>query len=145
MGAAGLGRGNAANSGRIAEKFVVTVESCEATLGKPDRTGAKQDLTFASIDKIVATELHSRNYAQTVVKFEAIIGRFWATVESFGRIDAICVVTVATFGAIDATHGTEGRTGIPACPCGLSNPRSCVAFGAKTDRNVCLTSLALRS
>jgi hypothetical protein len=124
MGAAGLGRGNAANSGRIAEKFAAIDESCEATLGKPDRTDAKQDLTLESIDKIDATVLHSRNYARTVVKFDPIIGKFWATVESFGRIDAICVVTVATFGAIDATHGTEGRTGISACPCGYSNPRS---------------------
>jgi hypothetical protein len=109
MDAADLGPGNAVNSARIAERSAEIAENSEAMCVKPDRTSAKPDLTFESIDKIDATELRSRNYVPTVVKFEAIIGKYWVTAESFDRIDAICVVTVATFAAIGATRVTKNE------------------------------------
>jgi hypothetical protein len=73
------------------------------------KTDAKRGLTCASIDRIAAKELHSRNFARTDGKSGPIDARCLVTGVSCDRIIAIYVATAEIFGVIDATQGTKAK------------------------------------
>ena len=95
------------NCARIAEKFVRTAEKSEVTHARSGKIAAKQDLTCASIVRIVAKGLRSRNFARTGEKSDPIDARYLATGGTFDRIVAIYVATGAISRAIGVTRDTE--------------------------------------
>ena len=71
------------------------------------KIAAKQDLTCASIVRIVAKGLRSRNFVQTGAKSDPIDAKYLVTGVSFDRIVAIYAVTGAISGAIGVTPDTD--------------------------------------
>jgi hypothetical protein len=107
-----LSRRNVRSCEQIAERFAATEERFALTGGRSDKTGGKQGLTCASIGRIGAKELRSRNYARTVAKSELIYARCAATGMSYARIGAIYAATVVTFAEIGAMRaGTRTKIG----------------------------------
>jgi hypothetical protein len=71
------------------------------------KTGAKPDLMCANIARIGGKGLHSRSFAQTVVKSEPINAKCVGTGMNGGGIDAICAETFATSGETGAMLGIK--------------------------------------
>ena len=105
-----MGRGIAGSCELIAGKSAATGERFAVMVARFARTGAKRDPTCASIDRIVARELHNRNCVRIVGRLEAIGAKCAATIVNCEGIDATCVETFATFGTTGAMPvGTKKR------------------------------------